>query len=284
MCIEIKSLGSGISLQDGGRVGWCRFGVPPGGALDPHAMKAANALLGNQPDTAVLEIRQQGTKLTVIEDIWLALAGANSCANLKSWTAKEFRAGETLVFSENNGGLFSYLAAPGGWVADRFLGSVSFDPRSQIGSPLSNGTVLEASSRTPWFSVERVAARVLPLDERRTYFAKHSLEILPGPQFGDFSEASRQALVAQTWVVSTQSDRTGFRLEGEAVDTAPEIRSEPVMLGSFQIPNNGQPIVTMADGPTVGGYPKIGVLSNASLTAFAQCPPGTHVSLKWIDY
>ena len=73
MCIEIKSLGSGISLQDGGRVGWCRFGVPPGGALDPHAMKAANALLGNQPDTAVLEIRQQGTKLTVIEDIWPSL-------------------------------------------------------------------------------------------------------------------------------------------------------------------------------------------------------------------
>ena len=284
MAIEIKSLGSGISLQDGGRVGWRRFGVPTGGALDAHAMAAANTLLGNRPDAAVLEICQQGTKISVLENIWLAVAGANSCTRLRSWTAQEFRAGETLVFSERSRGLFAYLASPGGWLASRSFGSVSVDPRSDIGSPLSKGTVLRAHSTTPAFSTERVASRILAFDEQRSYPPERVLEVFPGPQFNEFSKASQDAFIEQTWSVSAQSDRTGFRLEGRSIEPAPAICSEPVMLGSFQIPDNGQPVVTMADGPTVGGYPKIAILSNASRSSFAQCPPGTRVSFRWIDY
>ena len=77
-------------------------------------------------------------------------------------------------------------------------------------------------------------------------------ELLPGPQLELFSARARAQLASAEWTVSPRSDRTGFRLEGPALDVPDSIRSEPVLPGSFQIPGNGLPIVTMVDGPTVG--------------------------------
>jgi allophanate hydrolase subunit 2 len=56
-----------------------------------------------------------------------------------------------------------------------------------------------------------------------------------------------------------------------------QILSEPVCVGTIQVPENGQPIITMRDGPTVGGYPKLAVIDPADVDRAAQCRPGTKI-------
>lgn len=283
MALRILSLGSGLSLQDAGRPGWLRYGVPRGGAMDRHAMRAANYLLGNRPGAPVLEIFRQGACFEVLADIWVALGGADFCPRVAAWSAVELKAGAVLEFTARTSGLYAYLAVPGGFVAGRCFGSVSTDLRNGLGTILRVGQHLVPVQREPNASVQGVQRRLLIEEERRIYGVEEVFKLLPGPQFEAFSRKSRQALVAGPWTVSTQLDRTGYRLEGPALEVPASIRSEPVLPGSFQVPGNGQPIITMVDGPTVGGYPKIAVLADADRDRLAQSAPGTHLQFQWAD-
>ncbi len=279
--IEIISKGVGLSVQDKGRVGWRHMGVPRGGAMDRASAQAANRLLGNRLDAPVLEILMQGAKLRVLEDTWIALAGADLGCALAPWTACEVKAGAVLSFPVNRSGLWAYLAVPGGFDVGRWFGSASVDARNGLGTPLRSGSQLEAATSGASYGFDRVGRRVLALDLQRDFLSAPLFELLPGPQFGLFSPEAREQLVSAKWTVSARSDRTGFRLEGPQLAVPESIKSEPVLPGSFQIPGNGQPIVTMADGPTVGGYAKLAVLKEADLDWLAQCRPGTQLTFKW---
>lgn len=281
MALKLLSPGSGIALQDGGRIGWLRYGVPRGGAMDRHAMRTANKLLGNRPDAPVLEVFMQGLRLRVVEDTWLAVAGADFCPVVPAWTARELKAGEVIECSAKEGGVFSYLAVPGGFAAERWFGSASTDLRNGLGQALKKGEQLLPREKKPRASVEGIARRILIEQEQRSYAVKESFSLLPGPQFEAFSEKARKALVAANWKVSAHSDRTGYRLDGPKLDLTTAIRSEPVLPGSFQVPGSGQPIITMVDGPTVGGYPKVAVLQDADQDRLAQCAPGTQLNFRW---
>jgi biotin-dependent carboxylase-like uncharacterized protein len=275
--IEILSTGVGLSIQDRGRPGWRRFGVPPGGAMDRASARAANQLLGNRPDAAVLEILMQGAKLRIVRDTWVALAGADLACELPVWTARQLKAGTLLSFPHNRAGLWTYLAVPGGFAVDTWFGSASVDARNGLGRPLQPGCQLSARLCEPNSSLDRVARRRLAADQQRDFCASMNFELLPGPQFESFTEHARAQFFSAEWTVSARSDRTGFRLEGPRLEVPASIRSEPVLPGSFQIPGNGLPIVTMADGPTVGGYAKIAVLKQADIDWLAQCRPGTRI-------
>lgn len=279
--IEILATGVGVSLQDRGRSGWRRFGVPPGGAMDRSSAAAANALLGNRGDVPVLEIVMGGAQLCVLHDTWVALAGADLGCAIAPWTACAVKAGTVLHFPQSRSGLWTYLAVPGGFVADRWFGSASVDTRNGLGQPLRKGDQLSVVLREPNTSVERVGRRVLLPELQRDFSVERTFELLPGPQFEQFTAEARELLVTAQWTVSARSDRTGFRLEGPILDVPASIASEPVLPGSFQIPGNGQPIVTMTDGPTVGGYAKMAVLRETDLDWLAQCRPGSRVTFKW---
>src|SRR6202008_3662452 len=96
-----------------------------------------------------------------------------------------------------------------------------------------------------------------------------------------FSDADRRKFFAQSWAVNSQSDRVGYRLEGEPLRRAEEqIISAPVRVGTIQIPENGQPIVTLRDGPTVGGYPKLGLVHADDLSWLVQCSAGQKVKFR----
>lgn len=281
MPLKILATGSGVTLQDAGRGGWQRFGVPVAGAMDRSAMLTANQLLGNKPAAPVLEIQLQGAKLKVLKDCWLGLAGADRCPQLPAWTASQVKAGTVLEFSGQARGIYSYLSVPGGFVADLSFGSVSVDPRNGLGEPLCKGSLLEERLGEPQVTVGQIARRIVPKDERPSYSTKESFSLLPGPEFESFNADSRQQLVTAEWSVTARSDRTGFRLEGPALKVPDSLRSEPVLPGSFQIPGSGLPIITMVDGPTVGGYPKIAILKDVDRDRLAQCAPGTTVCFQW---
>ena len=234
--IEIISTGVGLSVQDYGRPGWRRFGVPPGGVMDRSSAAAANRLLGNRADAPVLEVLMQGAKLRVLEDTWIAIAGADLGCAIAPWTACAVSAGTILQFPMNRSGLWAYVAVPGGFDADRWFGSASVDSRNGLGRPLERGVQLSAVTSASSFKYERVGRRVLAAELQRDFSRPMEFELLPGPQFDLFSSQARADLVSSEWTVSPRSDRTGFRLEGPALNVPDSIRSEPVLPGSSSNP------------------------------------------------
>ncbi|WPJ96375.1 biotin-dependent carboxyltransferase family protein [Coraliomargarita algicola] len=281
--LEILSIGSGLSIQDRGRDGWRRFGVPAGGAMDTRSMALANALLGNPRDAAVIEVVQQGAKIRLLTDSWLALAGGDFCSRCASGTAMPFARGQVLEFDQKSAGLYAYLALPGGVEVERWLGSAAIDARNGMGIALQKGSHIAAQLTQPKISTQAVARRISSIKLDHIPAGKAHFSLYPGPQFDAFEPRVRQCFLEHEWTVSPRSDRTGYRLEGTKLDIPQSIASEPVLPGSFQIPGNGQPIITMADGPTVGGYPQLALLAAGDLDRLAQCAPGTKLTFSWLQ-
>ena len=281
--VEILSTGVGLTVQDAGRPGLSRYGIPPGGAMDPGAARWANRLVGNPEEAPVLELCLQGQRLRVLRDLWLGLTGASPGipGHGSGWSAFRVRAGEVLEFRPGPAGVWSYLAVPGGWEVERALGSASTLAKAGLGTVPRPGLRLGVVPRTCPSIPDSTAARRVHASEIPSYQDPIRVRIWPGPQWESFTPEDRAAFTRVDWTVSPQSDRSGYRLSGPVLTPDPaEILSEPVLPGSIQVPAGGQPIVTMPDGPTVGGYPKIAVVDPADLWAVAQCRPGR--SLRFV--
>jgi len=275
------SVGLGATVQDFGRPGWRRFGVPPSGAMDREAAFWANNLVNNEADLPVIELLLQGASILVMSDTWLAITGSSSCSTHPTWEASLVKAGTVVAFSRACPGVWTYLAVPGGFETVRWLGSASVFPRGRLGDPLKIGDMLTARGKLSMSS--QIVARTVSEQQRPNYGNQAPLPFWPGPQWDDFSVEDRRRFTESVWVVSARSDRVGYRLDGPTLSSSPgQIISEPVLVGSVQVPPNGQPIVTMRDGPTVGGYPKVALLESAAISRLAQSQPGTKVSFQLI--
>ncbi len=268
--LEVLSPGLLSTVQDGGRPGWRRYGIPPGGAMDRAAWRTANRMLHNRPDCPVLECLQ-GARLRVLHETAVATSGAWGAL---AWTA---RAGEVIEFPASLAGVWHYLALPGGIVAERFLGSASVCARARIGAALAKGDRLACHGNPSAALPPGVKCRhPIPLEDE--FDPIDSLRLWPGPQWDQFDAAAQRGLFGQAWRVSARSDRTGYRLVGAAIaPPAGELVSEPVRVGSIQVPASGQPVITLYDGPTVGGYAKIALIDPADLDRLVQTRPGQSV-------
>jgi biotin-dependent carboxylase-like uncharacterized protein len=273
--LRVLELGFGLSLQDRGRPGWRRFGLPLSGAMDPHAAGCANRLLDNASSCVVLELLGQGARLEVLQPGWFALCGAEVEGTLEPWRAQFLERGALIAVRRCRAGLWSYLAVPGGFAVASIFGSASYYARADVGERIESGSLLARTGTTAFRLPAGVAGRLVSWHERRDYKQPPPIRVYAGPQWKSFSLADRDRLLTAEWKVSSQSDRVGYRLEGpRLVPEPPEILSEPVRPGSIQVPEGGQPIITMADGPTVGGYPKIALVDDRDLPWVAQSAPG----------
>lgn len=277
--LELLDPGLWTSLQELGRQGWKRFGVPPGGALDRHAARAANLLVGNLPRAPVLEILLQGVRLRARCRIEVAITGAGAVLpGGTGWRTLRLEPGRELSFPAPAAGLWTYLAVPGGFAGPRWFGSVSVFPRGGLGERLVAGAVLGRAEAPTGAPPPAIGLRWLDPAQQRDYLRPPPLPVWPGPQWDLFREADRVGFFDRPWTISARSDRTGYRLEGTPLARIAEsIPSEPVLPGSIQIPPDGSPIITMRDGPTVGGYPKLGLVNPLHLSWLAQCRPGQQV-------
>ncbi len=282
--LQVMRSGLGLSVQDAGRPGWRRFGVPLSGAMDRHAAGWANRLVGNLVDEPVLELLLQGARLSVQRDVWLAITGADASASSSTWRPVRLSAGAVLEFARNVSGTWTYLAVAGGIASDRIFGSASAYPRGGLGRVLSPGDVVHRARPDTFQMPTGVAGQTVPPAERRNYSQPPRLRVWPGPQFDQFSVADRVRFAEQPWTVSSRSDRVGYRLDGPPLTSRPaQLLSEPVRLGTVQVPDNGAPIVTLQDGPTVGGYAKLGVIAPDDLPWLAQCRSGQEIRFRWVE-
>lgn len=273
--LRIERPGLGASLQDLGLTGWRRFGVPPGGAMDDHAAVFANRLLDNPPEAPVLELLLQGAALTMLDDAWIALTGAEAGADLERWRAIRIAQGDVIEFPFNQSGVWIYLAVEGGFEAGAECPPSATHARQRIGTPLAAGTILRRKTPLHFTLPSGVAGRTVAWDELRAYDHPPVFRLWRGPQWEEFDPKERRLLFETEWTVTSQSNRVGYRLDGVSLKPGGvEIVSEPVQVGTVQVPESGYPIVTMRDGPTVGGYPKLGMIDPEQVAWLAQCRPG----------
>jgi len=274
--IEVLSPGTGLTIQDHGRPGWKRYGVPPGGAMDQHALAMANRLVGNPPGTSALECLLHGARLRVLRDLRVGFAGGGSAASAPGpWRSAILNEGTIIDLKPSRTGIWGYVAIEGGVCEPEVFGSASAYPRAGIGRNLKALEILNAGTRRTKTGSSWPGGHLAPWDEVRDFSRIPAIRVWPGPQFDAFEPTAWSTLLATAWTVSPSSDRSGYRLCGATLPSPPQsMRSEPVIVGSIQIPPGGEPIVTMRDGPTVGGYPKIAIVDDASLDWLAQAAPG----------
>jgi biotin-dependent carboxylase-like uncharacterized protein len=273
------------TVQDLGRHGMQRYGVPVSGAMDAFALQAANRLVGNPPGAAALEITAGSTAFEVLEPALLAIAGADLGARLDDqpfplWTAVFARPGAQVHLPGRRGawGARAYLAIAGGVVVPQVLGSHSTCLPGGFGGldgrPLRPGDLLAAGERAA--DPGRLAGQRWPTGMRPPYQAAPVLRAIPGPHIDLFAPDALEALLAQPFRISADSNRMGYRLEGAQLRYARpcNLPSLGVVPGALQVPPDGAPILLMADAQTTGGYPIIAVVIGADLPLAAQLLPG----------
>lgn len=270
--LEVTSAGIATSIQDAGRFGLQRYGLVPSGAMDRLSLVAANALAGNAPDTAAIEIGPQGAILTARGGpVRVAVTGASRATDVNGHGKRMYHSlcladGERLTLGTARSGVFGYIAIEGGIKGVPMFGSLSVNARAGLGSPYPRP--LKTDDRIEVGSADRRRfERTLELPAA----PDSAIRVVMGPQDDEFGEAC-QIFLKSEWRISSSSDRMGYKLEGHKLSHAHghNIVSDGTVDGSIQVSGNGQPIVLMKDRGTTGGYPKIATVITADLGRLAQ--------------
>jgi biotin-dependent carboxylase-like uncharacterized protein len=288
--LEVVAPGLLTTVQDLGRTGYARYGVPAAGAMDAFAARAANRLVGNAADAALLEITLAGPTIRFAASHALfAITGADLSPRLDDgevpgWTACVAPPGSTLKFGRRRAGLRAYLAVAGGIRTGLVLGSAATYLRGEFGG--YQGRALKAGDRVPVGSAAGdggpVAGRVVPAAARPAYSREPVVRVVLEPHAERFTREALEALLSAAYAVGPASDRMGYRLQGPALarHEPADILSQGLPLGGVQVPGDGQPIILLADHQTTGGYPLIATVVRADLPLLAQLAPGDRLRFR----
>jgi biotin-dependent carboxylase-like uncharacterized protein len=284
--IDVLDGGMLTTVQDLGRVGSQKYGVPESGAMDGLTLRAANRLVGNADSAACLEMTLTGPELRFGGPVVIALTGADLGALVNGrpaarWQAVSVAADTVLTFGGVRDGMRAYLAVNGGIDVPLVLGSRSTFTRSALGG--FEGRALCAGDRIPVGAASgppRGPGRLLPRHAVPLYGHAHSVRVVMGPQDDAFTDEGIRTFLAETYTLSTQSDRIGCRLSGPRIAhrTGADIVSDGTTLGSVQVTGDGLPIVLMADRGTTGGYAKIATVTSVDVSRLAQAMPGDRIT------
>lgn len=279
--LRILRAGPHCSVQDGGRPGLMRFGVPASGGMDRAALALANAAAGNPLGAAVLEVSLAGLALEVEEGtLSFAIAGGGFVVQAGgertgAWSVVTLREGDRLEVSRGPWGAWCCIAPAGRLVAPDWLGSRATHALSGLG-----GGALTAGRRLVVEAARTLPPRPIPCPVWAR--PRGEVAVVIGPQDRFFGPDRIDLLLGATFRLTDAYDRMGVRLRGPSL--APEgalaIPSEPVLRGAIQVAGDGVAAVLMADHQTTGGYPKIATLAGAELDAFAQLRPHAPVAFR----
>jgi antagonist of KipI len=277
---EVLAPGPYTTIQDVGRFGYQRLGIPTSGALDTFALKVGNLLVGNLEGEAGLEVTLTGLKLRAFLDTLIAITGADLGAKIEGefvplWTALSIKEGQVLSFDRIKRGCRAYLAIAGGIAVPEVMGSKSTYVKGRLGG--MEGRPLKTGDRIP------IGAKVIP-----TYLIgrEYPIEKLPksdgllrlviGPQVDFFTDASIKRFFQASYKITPMADRMGIILEGPPLEFTGgprSIISEGLVPGCLQVTGSGLPILVLVE-QTLGGYPKLGAVIAADIWKVGQGKPG----------
>jgi antagonist of KipI len=297
MSLSIVKTGIHCSVQDQGRWGHQRFGVPVSGCMDKHAASVANILCGNAHELAVMEFLMHGARIKFETDHLVAFSGGGAAPVVANNELPLHRAifvpANTVVdLRYIDKGCRLYMAVAGGINTTIVMGSRSAYEAAGAGSRIWPGESLPVGIRTE--VAERMIRQMAPhgvtvakwgavelLEEMGT----DCIRVLRGPEWGQFSESARKKWLSAYYQVAQASDRMGYTLSGEPLHLAErkEMISTAVTAGTVQVVPDGSPLVLMADAQTTGGYPRIAQVIEADIALFAQKRPGDKIRFREVS-
>ncbi len=292
--IRVVHIAGYATVQDLGRRGYRAIGVPVSGALDRLSAVYANALVGNKPGAAVIEV--SGTMTLGLQgDAIMSVTGGYpkvflDNVEVEPWTPLYCRRGSTLRIYPTGAGRVHYVAISGGVVCEEVLGSMSTYTRGAmgcLGRPLKPGDILDVGSADPVEVWERVSD-LRPPEQLVSRYAKPEASLTLRATAGIHMHLLEDAdlLLRSEYLITPESDRMGYRLDGEPLSSARRLGrlpSVPTDRGYVQVPPDGKPIVLMSDSQTTGGYAVALHVIPQDTDFLAQLNPGQRARFKLID-
>lgn len=287
--LRILSAGPGVTLQDGGRRAYLRFGVTGAGPMDPLAHATANLAAGAARDVGAIEVSPGGIELTSEGDaVSLAIAGGDfritlDGQRLPSRALARIEPGAKLSIRPGDAGCWCYVAVAGRIDVKPTLGSIATHTRSNIGG--LNGRALAAGDILPIASPRDLTDQPIVIVAPWLDRAKGPIRVVLGPQDDFFSGDQIAAFMQGPWTISARSDRMACLLDGPMLTHVKgfNIVSDGIAHGAIQVPGDGKPIVLMADRQPTGGYPKIATVIGADIGRLAQMRPGSQIQFAAVD-
>jgi antagonist of KipI len=293
--IQVIHSGFFTTVQDGGRFGYQKAGVSVGGVMDSFASRIANLLVENDANEATLEITMNGPTLRFETDALVAICGgAFRCAlngePVSMWKPLVIRRGDVLSIGACQSGYRAYIAFAGGLNIPLVMNSRSTHVQAHIGGfhgrALQPGDVLSLRSNAITIPEGSIGWGIAFSARNYINGKRKIVRVVEGPEYNMFTEQSQKRFFSSAYEVTTQSDRMGYRLQGQVLErkTNQEMISEAVVFGTVQVPASGQPIVLMADCQPTGGYPRIAQVISVDLPILAQARPGDHIQFQKVSW
>lgn len=306
MSIKVIRPGLLASIQDLGRYGFQKYGVIISGAMDPISLRIANLLVGNEEGEAAIEVTLMGTSLLFEEDLLISITGGDLSPAIDGkavplWRPVYVKKGSVLQFRACKSGCRSYVAVSGGFAIPKVMNSKSTYLRGGIGG--YEGRALQTDDKLHSNQLpERMISLFQQLKRKchsRSFIATtwyvHSehfmktkqasiIRVIRGAEFDRFTQASQSRLFEEDFQITPKSDRMGYRMSGAILELEEsfELISEAVSHGTVQVPQDGNPIILLADRQTTGGYPRIAQVATVDLPNIAQLKPGEKIQFNEI--
>ena len=290
MGVKIINPGALITVQDGGRRGYQRYGISESGAADRESMAIANIIVGNGMDEAVLEAALMGPVIEFTSDGIIALTGADMSPEINGSGCEMYRAlkvmkGDVLSFKGLKNGLRTYIAFAGGLKVISELGSASTDIRAGLGG--LEGRALRSGDEIS-FKDEEACLRNIEgrsIENDRELNGVYELRVILGPEEDRFTDLGKKTFFGSEYVVDASSDRMGIRLNGSKIEhsNGADIISNGIPFGGIQVADNGQPMIMLSDRQTTGGYTKIGCMATVDIPLIAQAVAGDRIRFREIS-
>ena len=274
--LSIKQSGMMATIQDSGRRGLLKDGVSGSGAIDPYAFQIAQALVGNDCDSAAIEFAHIGGKYQTSAPTRIAITGGAGDFKIDgqtiyAWQSYWLHPGQTLAIGAMRNAVWGYIAFSGGLAVEPVMGSRATHARTGIGG--LDGRQLVAGDQIPLGHASDAPCRKIASARTRM---KSTIRVVLGPDIDYFSEKILTLFQTETFSTSMKRDRMACLLDGPLLPAAKghDLISESVLPGTIQVPGSGQPMVLGVDCQTTGGYPKIATVISADLPRLMQLPAG----------
>jgi biotin-dependent carboxylase-like uncharacterized protein len=286
--IRVLDAGPQTTVQDGGRRGQLRYGIPPSGPVDARSFRLANRLVGNAEGAAGLEYTLIGPRLRAEASCAVAVTGADvpvsvNDAPAAAWRTLRLAAGDVLKIGPARAGVRGYVAFAGGVEVPPVLGSRSTYLRGRLGG--LEGRALRRDDVLRLGAAGAVRPRTVATGAIPDWREAPVLRVVLGPQDDRFTAEGIAAFLGGQYEVLPQSDRMGARLSGPRIAHARghDIVSDGIALGAVQVPGDGQPIVLLVDRQSTGGYTKIATVCSFDIPRVGQAKPGQRIRFSAVD-
>jgi len=283
----VHDAGPLTTVQDLGRAGYLRVGIPASGPMDVESFTLANRLAGNPDGAAGLECTLIGPRLEFADLRWVAVTGAAVAVTLNGsaapmWEAIAVAPGDVLKIGSARSGVRAYLAVSGGIDTPPALGARATYLRGRLGGV--GGRAVAKGDRLPLGPGRAGSPARVRRDRVPDYAGDAEIRVVLGPQDDRFTARGIATFLESAYEMTPQSDRMGARLRGPAIEhtRGHDIISDGVPLGGIQVVGDGQPIVLLADRQSTGGYTKIATVCSFDIGRIGQMKPGQRLVFRQI--